>query len=236
LRTIFGWQTAAGFKTWSSIADLTPERKSLYDAMRRGLANNFNAFKVLREDGALEPVAVRAGNRQGDLKLYDGDDRNATLPDNVRQIVILVVGARYGAAYEIYAHIAVAERAGMRPERLAALVADLKPADLTPEENVAFDLAYVRGDVLPEPLCRLAIETFGQHGTNEMIYLPPRAGVDHAQWVQRAGSGTGVGPPGGRGRAQQPLLAGVCAMAQIGCSTGSPLRIKHDCRPKREFA
>ena len=98
---------------------------------------------------------------------------NATLPDNVRQIAILVVGARFDAAYEIYAHIAVAEREGMKPERLATLVADLKPNDLTPEESIAFDLAYalVRGGTLPEPLYRLAVDTFGQHGANELIYL-----------------------------------------------------------------
>jgi len=62
---------------------------------------------------------------------------------------------------------------GMKPERLAALVADLKRNDLTAEESVAFDLAYelVRGGTLPEPLYRLAVNTFGQHGTNEMIYL-----------------------------------------------------------------
>jgi 4-carboxymuconolactone decarboxylase len=29
----------------------------------------------------------------------------------------------------------------------------------------------VRGGTLPEPLYRLAVDTFGQHGTNEMIYL-----------------------------------------------------------------
>ena len=34
-------------------ADLTPEQKPLYDAMRKGIASNFNAFKVEREDGAL---------------------------------------------------------------------------------------------------------------------------------------------------------------------------------------
>jgi len=51
----------------------------------------------------------------------------AVLPDNVRQLAILAVGARFDAAYEIYAHIAVAEREGMSPERLATLVADLKP-------------------------------------------------------------------------------------------------------------
>jgi 4-carboxymuconolactone decarboxylase len=34
-------------------SDLTPEQRPLYDAMRKGIASNFNAFKVEREDGAL---------------------------------------------------------------------------------------------------------------------------------------------------------------------------------------
>jgi len=158
-------------------ADLTPEQKPIYDDMRRGIASNFNAFKVQREDGALmgpwnpwlhEP---RIGKAIWDLTL--AMTASASLPDNVRQIVILVVGARFDAAYEIYAHIAVAEREGMREQRLATLVANLKPNDLSPEESVAFDFAYalVRGGTLPEPLYRLAVETFGQHSTNEMIYL-----------------------------------------------------------------
>ena len=145
--------------------------------MRKGIASNFNAFKVEREDGALmgpwnpwlhEP---EIGKAIWDLTL--AMTANASLPDNVRQVVILVVGARFDAAYEMYAHIAVAEKEGMKPERLAALVADLKPGDLSKEENVAFDLAFklVRGGTLPEPLYRLAVETFGQHGTNELIYL-----------------------------------------------------------------
>jgi len=98
---------------------------------------------------------------------------SASLPDNIRQIVILVVGARFDAAYEIYAHIAVAEREGMTEQRLATLVANLKPSDLNAQESVAFDFAYalVRGGTLPEPLYRLALKTFGQHSTNEMIYL-----------------------------------------------------------------
>jgi 4-carboxymuconolactone decarboxylase len=156
---------------------LTAEQKALYDAMRKGIASNFNAFKVEREDGALmgpwnpwlhEPSI---GKAIWDLTL--AMTANASLPDNVRQIVILVVGARFDAAYEIYAHIAVAEKEAMKEERLATLVANLKPNDLAPDESVAFDFAYalVRGGTLPEPLYRLAVETFGQHGTNELIYL-----------------------------------------------------------------
>jgi 4-carboxymuconolactone decarboxylase len=61
----------------------------------------------------------------------------------------------------------------MKPERLATLVAGLKPYDFTRDESAAFDVAYalVRGGPLPEPLYRLAVDTFGQHGANELIYL-----------------------------------------------------------------
>jgi len=139
-------------------ADLTPEQRPLYDDMRKGIASNFNAFKVEREDGALmgpwnpwlhEPAI---GKAIWDLTL--AMTANASLPDNVRQIAILVVGARFDAAYELYAHIAVAEREGMKPERLATLVADLKPVDLAPDESVAFDVSYalVRGAVTPAGL------------------------------------------------------------------------------------
>ena len=158
-------------------ADLSAEQRPLYDDMRKGIASNFNAFKVEREDGALmgpwnpwlhEPAI---GKAIWDLTL--AMTAKATLADNVRQIAILVVGARYDAAYELYAHIAVAEREGMSAERLATMVADLKPTDLSAQESVAYDFAYAlsRGGVLPEPLYRLAIATFGQHGTNELIYL-----------------------------------------------------------------
>jgi len=34
-------------------ADLTPEQKAPYDDMRRGISSNFNAFKAVRDDGAL---------------------------------------------------------------------------------------------------------------------------------------------------------------------------------------
>ena len=158
-------------------ADLTPQQKPLYDDMRKGISSNFNDFKAVREDGALmgpwNPWLHEPGIGKAIWDLTLAMTANATLADNVRQIVILVVGARFDAAYEMYAHIAVAEREGMHPERLATLVADLKPNDLAADESVAFDVAFklVRGGVLPEPLYRLAIDTFGQHGTNEMIYL-----------------------------------------------------------------
>jgi 4-carboxymuconolactone decarboxylase len=158
-------------------ADLTAEQKPLYDDMRKGISANFNAFKVEREDGALmgpwNPWLHEPAIGKAIWELTKAMTANASLADNVRQIAILVVGARYDAAYEIYAHIAVAERDGMTPERLATITADLKPSDLAPDESIAFDIAYAlsRGGTLAEPLYALGLKTFGQHGLNELIYL-----------------------------------------------------------------
>jgi 4-carboxymuconolactone decarboxylase len=146
-------------------------------SIKRRRTDDFNAFKVEREDGALmgpwNPWLHEPGIGRAIWDLTLAMTANASLPDNVRQIAILVVGARFDAAYEIYAHVAVAEKEAMKAERLATLVANLKPDDLDPKESIAFDFAYalVRGGTLPEPLYRLAIKTFGQHGTNELIYL-----------------------------------------------------------------
>src|SRR5476651_1970548 len=123
--------------------DLTAEQQPLYEDMRKGIASNFNAFKVEREDGALmgpwNPWLHEPGIGKAIWDLTLAMTANASLPDNVRQIVILVVGARFDAAYEIYAHIAVAEREGMTEERLATMMANLKPTDLSAEESIAFD-------------------------------------------------------------------------------------------------
>lgn len=158
-------------------AELTTEQKALYDSMRLGISSNFNAFQVEREDGALMGPwnpwlhSPAIGKAIWDLTL--AMTANAVLSDNVRQIAILVVGAHYKAAYELYAHVAVAEKEGMSSERLNALVAGLKPDDLSKEENVAFDFSYAlaRGGILPEPLYRQAVATFGQQGASELIYL-----------------------------------------------------------------
>jgi 4-carboxymuconolactone decarboxylase len=87
----------------------------------------------------------------------------ATLDPGVREIAILVVGAHFNAGYEIYAHGALAKNCGMSEERLATILGGCRPGDLTVEEGC--------GEILPEALYKRAVEVFGQHGANELIYL-----------------------------------------------------------------
>jgi 4-carboxymuconolactone decarboxylase len=158
-------------------AQLSDDQKTLYADMKAGIASNFNDFQTVAPDGALmgpwnpwlhEPVIGKAV-----WDLTKAMSMQATLPDEARQVAILVTGAHFDAAYEIYAHIAVAEREKMSPTRLSELCANIKPADLNPQESIAYDVAFalVNGGVLPEPCYRLAVSTFGQHGANELIYL-----------------------------------------------------------------
>jgi 4-carboxymuconolactone decarboxylase len=156
---------------------LSAEQRQLYDDMQKGMKSNFNAFRNTADDGSLigpwnawlhEPVIGAAI-----WNLTKAMTMQATLSDPVRQIAILVVGAHFRAAYELYAHIAVAEQEGMSQARLSTLVSGNRPADLTDEEGCAYDVAFalVSGGVLPEPCYTRAVTLFGQHGANELIYL-----------------------------------------------------------------
>jgi 4-carboxymuconolactone decarboxylase len=67
----------------------------------------------------------------------------------------------------------VAERRGLSDDKLATIVAGQRPTDLARDEAIAYDVAsaLVEHGVLPELTYRLAVQTFGQHGAAELIYL-----------------------------------------------------------------
>ena len=158
-------------------AELTPAQQPLYADMKQGIASNFSLFKTVSPDGALmgpwNPWLHEPRIGGAIWELTKAMTAEASLPDPVRQVAILVVGSRFDAAYELYAHIAVAEAEGMTADRLSTLSAGSRPSDLTVEEGCAYDVAFALtgGGVLPEPCYTRAVTLFGQHGANELIYL-----------------------------------------------------------------
>jgi pimeloyl-ACP methyl ester carboxylesterase len=157
--------------------DLDSVQRALYGDMRSGIATGFNAFRTALDDGTLigpwnaslhHPAVGKAS-----LELTQAVNALGALPANVKEVVILVVGGFHRAAYEIYAHVAVAERLGMPLARVSSLVSNVKPADLSPDEAVAFDVGYslCRGGFLPDPTWHRAVAAFGELGAAEIIYL-----------------------------------------------------------------
>jgi len=158
-------------------AGLSAAQKPLYEDMKAGITKNFGGFIAIRDDGALlgpwNPW-IREPHIGGPIwELTKVLSAHATLPKPVREIAILVTGAHFKAAYELYAHVIVGEQRGLDDAKLSIVVAGQKPFDLTKEEGIAYDVAsaLVNGGVLPELTYKQAVLAFGEHGAAELCYL-----------------------------------------------------------------
>jgi 4-carboxymuconolactone decarboxylase len=156
---------------------LSADQADLYHDMVAVIEKNFGDLVARRKDGALigpfnawlhfpqfgKPAW--AFNRA----MYE----HSVLPAAIHQLVILVTAAKFGARYEIYGHEYFAQRAGLAEQKIATIVAGERPADLTHEEGVAYDMAAAlnRGGPLPETTYRAALTTFGEVALAEMVFL-----------------------------------------------------------------
>jgi 4-carboxymuconolactone decarboxylase len=159
------------------LSDVSPEQRALYTDMREGIDTNFRGFTAISDSGALigpwNPW-LRFPKFGGPVwNLVKALSSSPSLPRAVREVAILVTGAKFRAAYEIYAHVLVAELRGLSDDKIATIVAGQRPNDLTREEAIAFDVAssLVSGGVLPTLTYRQAVMTFGEDGTAEFINL-----------------------------------------------------------------
>jgi alkylhydroperoxidase family enzyme len=157
--------------------NLTDEQRPLYDDMREEIARDFVGFKAIDERGALiGPFNAWVHAPQWGAPIWElvkSLSVSTNLPRSVREVAILVTGAKFRSAYEIYAHVILAERRGLPDEKISTIVAGQRPNDLTREETIAYDVtsALVGGHVLPELTYRQAVGAFGETGASELIYL-----------------------------------------------------------------
>lgn len=71
------------------------------------------------------------------LAWQTAEERHTSVDARVRQVVILAVGAVWRAEYELYAHAAVARKAGLPEGTIAKLVAGEPCEDLSDAEQIA---------------------------------------------------------------------------------------------------
>ena len=157
--------------------DLTEQQEPLFEDMKQGIAENFQGFANIGTDGALlgpwNPWLHEPKFGKPVWELVKAMVSKPSLPASVREVAILVTGAHFRSAYELYAHVIVAEKRGLADDKLATIVAGQRPANLSTQEGVAYDFAsaLVNGGVLPELTYRAAVEQFGPHGAAELSYL-----------------------------------------------------------------
>ena len=158
-------------------SSMAPDQRALHDAMAPVVAEHLRGFVSKRDDGALVgPFPPMLHFLQFGLPAWEYTRaliEHAKLPKPVREVAILVAGARFNSRYEIYAHEHVAKGTGLSPAKIAAIAAGQRPADLTAEEAVAYDTAAVLagGKQLAGSTYQAAIDAFGQDGVGELVYL-----------------------------------------------------------------
>ncbi|OUJ76105.1 carboxymuconolactone decarboxylase family protein [Hymenobacter crusticola] len=107
------------------------------------------------------------------MEVTAAEGAHTALSEKVRQVVILTVGVAWQAAYELYAHVAVAEKAGIDEPKIQLLAAGQKPDGLSIEEDVAYDFTHqlTTTHQIDPALYERALVAFGEKGLVDLICL-----------------------------------------------------------------
>lgn len=160
-----------------SPGELDSEQQRLYADMVDEIRRDYVGFKAIDGSGALLGpfnawlIVPKWGRPIWEM--IKAVATLSTLPPSIREVAILVTGARFRAAYEIYAHVILANRRGLGDDKISTIIAGQRPSNLTAGEAIAYDAAsaLVAGDALPDLLYREVVDAFGVEGAMELIYL-----------------------------------------------------------------
>jgi 4-carboxymuconolactone decarboxylase len=158
---------------------LEGEQKRLYDlidstliswAEASGFRGKTGTGKVI---GPFNPNLYSVGITPTWIQLVQAESTTTSLSKRVHEVVILSVGAVWNAPYELYAHAAVARKAGLPEPAIVALVAGSSSDYLSSEEKVAHRFArqLAADHKVDASLYRDAEAIFGQRGLVDMVYL-----------------------------------------------------------------
>lgn len=156
---------------------LSPELREVHDGIVKLVAGSQQHIKMLDEQGALIgpfPALLHFPRFGIPAALFQRAlNTEARLPNAVRQVVILAVGASFGARYELYAHEITGADAGLSPAQIATLAAGGRPVDLSETQAIAFDIAQclLSRHALPSSTYESGKRLLGADGVGELAYL-----------------------------------------------------------------
>ena len=152
---------------------MSDEQRTLYEAILGGKRGP----GMRREDGALigpfnamllNPHVGDRVQRLGEALRFD-----ISLPRNVIEVATLVVGSRWRAQFEWWAHERLAKQAGVAEAVIAAIKRGEQPDFSNDDEAAAYDVAseLYRTQRLTDATYALAVQRFGEAGVFELIAL-----------------------------------------------------------------
>ena len=160
-------------------AALNPAQQEIFNRMASQIVPwaNDARFQSTGEDGRFigpfNPALLNPAIAAPFLDLQFAEQLHTSLSRRAREVVILAVGAVWQADYELYAHLAVARKAGLSNEAARKLVDGGMPDDLSEDENIALRLTRQLSTHhgIEESLYWKAEKTFGAKGLIDIAFL-----------------------------------------------------------------
>ena len=159
-------------------AALDGEQRKLYDAMTKTIIPEAeeSGFTARLADGRfIGPfnAMLRVPNLSSAMGPWTAQIAQSGMADDVRQVVILAVGAAWSAGYEIAAHTSAARGVGVPQAAIDAIIRKQEPPGLTADANLAYRLTVSLLDhrTVADALYRELIDTFGEAGIITILAL-----------------------------------------------------------------
>ena len=154
------------------------KKKLMIGSIRRGLRGpTAFPFRARLTDGRFigpfNPILFSPAISSSFLDFQETEQKDTSLSQRVRQVVILAVGAVWKANYELYAHSAAARKAGISEDAIRTLATGGLPDDLSDEEKIAQRYARQLSAEhhVDAALYSAAERAFGHRGLVEIAYL-----------------------------------------------------------------
>ena len=172
-------QTLGGRLPLADPATLTGAQRDLFEALKAAWEplSNKAGIQMATADGRLigpyntfllhPEVAAEFSEFQA------GEKAHTTLSPRVREVVIIAVGAVWGADYELYAHTTLARNAGLSEHAVTTLANGGMPDDLSEHEKIAAHLTRQLSTRhrVDDELYREAEKAFGTTGLFDIAAL-----------------------------------------------------------------
>ena len=145
------------------LAKLTPEQKKVADAIvagpRGGLRGPFEPW--LRS-----PVLADRAQKLGEYCRFDN-----SLPRDLSELAICLVGRHFKAQYEFYAHARLARDAGLAPAIVEAIRTRQTPPFTRDAERIVYDFVteYLATNRVAAPNYKRALDAFGEQGVVDLV-------------------------------------------------------------------
>ncbi len=143
--------------------NLTPEQKKVADAIvsgpRGGLRGPFEPW--LRS-----PTLADRAQKLGEYCRFDN-----SLPNDLSELAICLVGRHFKAQYEFYAHARLARQAGLSAEIVEAIRTRATPPFTREVERVIYDFVteYLETNRVAQANYKRAVDAFGEQGVVDLV-------------------------------------------------------------------